>query len=173
MIRPLAARISNLNWPSACKQGQGDRYQQGTGLSAMYGMDAEPTAKFGRILLARRMVEQGVRFVHLYNSDWDGHAENDRLHRTNAAKTDLPIAGLIGDLKQRGLLESTLVVCVGEFGRTPMMQGKKAAITTRTASRPGWPAAAFKAARSSEPPTKSDFAPCRTESTPMICMLRC
>jgi uncharacterized protein (DUF1501 family) len=92
----------------------------------MYGMDTEPTAKFGRIcLLARRMVERGVRFVHLYNSDWDGHSENDRLHRLNAAKTDLPIAGLLGDLKQRGLLESTLVVCVGEFGRTPMMQGRE------------------------------------------------
>lgn len=92
----------------------------------MYGMDTEPTAKFGRIcLLARRMVERGVRFVHLYNSDWDGHSENDRLHQLNAAKTDLPIAGLLGDLKQRGLLESTLVVCVGEFGRTPMMQGKE------------------------------------------------
>jgi Protein of unknown function (DUF1501) len=92
----------------------------------MYGLDSERTAKFGRLcLLSRSMVERGVRFVHLYNSDWDSHTENDRLHRENAAKTDLPIAGLLGDLKQRGLLASTLVVCVGEFGRTPMMQGKE------------------------------------------------
>ena len=92
----------------------------------MYGLDSEPTEKFGRMcLLARRMVERGVRFVHLYNSDWDGHAECDKNHRKNAAKTDLPIAGLLGDLKQRGLLESTLVLTTGEFGRTPVMQGKE------------------------------------------------
>ena len=92
----------------------------------MYGLDSEPTAKFGRIcLLARRMIERGVRFVHLYNSDWDGHGECDRNHRENARKTDIPIAGLIGDLKQRGLLESTLIVSSGEFGRTPQMQGKE------------------------------------------------
>ena len=92
----------------------------------MYGLDTEPTQKFGRMcLLARRMVERGVRFVHLYNSDWDGHSECDKNHRENAAKTDLPIAGLLGDLKQRGLLESTLVVATGEFGRTPVMQGKE------------------------------------------------
>jgi hypothetical protein len=91
----------------------------------LYGMDSEETAKFGRIcLLARRMVERGVRFVHIYNSDWDGHSECDKNHLGNARKTDLPLAGLITDLKQRGLLESTLIVCVGEFGRTPMMQGK-------------------------------------------------
>ncbi len=90
----------------------------------MYGMDTEPTANFGRIcLLARRMVERGVRFVHLYNSDWDGHGECDKNHRENALKTDLPVAGLLEDLKQRGLLESTLVVLTGEFGRTPIMQG--------------------------------------------------
>ncbi|MFN8009696.1 MAG: DUF1501 domain-containing protein [Terriglobia bacterium] len=125
----LAARISNFELAFRM-QTQGpeliDISKEPASVRKMYGMDTEPTAKFGRIcLLARRMVERGVRFVHLYNSDWDGHAENDRLHRTNAAKTDLPIAGLIGDLKQRGLLESTLVVCVGEFGRTPMMQGKE------------------------------------------------
>jgi len=92
----------------------------------MYGLDEEPTAKFGRIcLLARRMVERGVRFVHLYNSDWDGHSECDANHRANGRKTDVPLAALIADLKQRGLLESTLIVCTGEFGRTPMMQGKE------------------------------------------------
>jgi len=92
----------------------------------MYGLNEEATAKFGRIcLLARRMVERGVRFVHLYNSDWDGHSECDANHRDNARKTDIPLAALIADLKSRGLLDSTLVVCTGEFGRTPMMQGKE------------------------------------------------
>ncbi len=92
----------------------------------MYGLDKEPTAKFGRMcLLARRMVERGVRFVQLYNSDWDGHGECGKNHLENAEKIDQPIAGLLGDLKQRGMLGSTLVVWAGEFGRTPVMQGNK------------------------------------------------
>ena len=125
----LAARISNYELAFRMQTAGPeliDLSREPERIRKMYGMDSEPTSKFGRLcLLARRMVERGVRFVHLYNSDWDSHTENDRLHRENAAKTDLPIAGLLGDLKQRGLLESTLVVCVGEFGRTPMMQGKE------------------------------------------------
>ncbi len=90
-----------------------------------YGMDEKRTAKFGRMcLLARRMVERGVRYVHLYKSDWDGHGECDQNHQRSAGAVDQPIAGLLGDLKQRGLLESTLVVWTGEFGRTPIMQGQ-------------------------------------------------
>ena len=90
----------------------------------LYGVDQEPTAEFGRMcLLGRRMVERGVRFIQLINTDWDGHAECDRNHRENGAKADKPITALLSDLKQRGLLDSTLVVSVGEFGRTPMMQG--------------------------------------------------
>ncbi len=91
---------------------------------ALYGIDAEPTARFGSMcLLARRMVERGVRFVQLLSNDWDGHADCPGNHQTNAGRTDRPIAGLIADLKQRGLLESTLIVWTGEFGRTPVMQG--------------------------------------------------
>jgi len=91
-----------------------------------YGLDREPTAKFGRMcLLARRMVERGVRFVQLVSTDWDGHSDCEKNHRENAAKIDLPMAALMGDLKQRGLLESTLIVLIGEFGRTPVMQGKE------------------------------------------------
>ena len=91
----------------------------------MYGLDDEPTEKFGRMcLLARRMVERGVRYVHVYSSDWDGHSECDKNHLENAWKIDKPVAGLLKDLKQRGLLENTLVVSSGEFGRTPVMQGK-------------------------------------------------
>ena len=90
----------------------------------MYGIDDASTAKFGRIcLLARRMVERGVRFVQLISTDWDGHAECDRNHLENSRKIDKPVSALLGDLKQRGLLDSTLVVSTGEFGRTPIVQG--------------------------------------------------
>ena len=85
-----------------------------------------PDARFGRMcLLARRMVERGVRFVELYSNDWDGHGDCPGNHRGNAGKTDKPIAALLTDLKQRGLLDSTLVLWTGEFGRTPVMQGNK------------------------------------------------
>jgi hypothetical protein len=94
------------------------------GIRKLYGIDQKETEKFGRIcLLARRMVERGVRFVQVISTDWDGHGECDKNHVENARKIDRPVAGLIADLKQRGLLESTLIVCVGEFGRTPVMQG--------------------------------------------------
>ncbi len=85
----------------------------------LYGLDREKSKDFGsRCLLARRMVERGVRFVQLWSGDWDAH-DNILSHRTSADKVDLPIAGLIQDLKQRGLLDETLVVWGGEFGRTP------------------------------------------------------
>lgn len=85
-------------------------------------------AKYGRMcLLSRRLIEKGVRFVQTYNAvdklGWDGHSGNHEYHRRNAAQTDQPIAALLTDLKQRGLLDSTLVVWAGEFGRTPMKQG--------------------------------------------------
>jgi uncharacterized protein (DUF1501 family) len=89
-----------------------------------YGVDREPTARFGKMcLLARRMVERGVRFVHLICGDWDGHGNCAGQVKTNALRTDQPIAALLKDLKQRGLLDSTLVLWTGEFGRTPVMQG--------------------------------------------------
>lgn len=90
----------------------------------LYGVDKEPTSKFGRMcLLARRMAEKGVRYIQLFNNDWDGHGECAANHKNNADRTDQPIAALLTDLKQRGLLDSTLVVWAGEFGRTPVMQG--------------------------------------------------
>jgi hypothetical protein len=92
----------------------------------LYGIDAEPTARFGGMcLLARRMVERGVRYVHLVSNDWDAHGDCKGNHSSQAAKVDLPMAGLIVDLKRRGLLESTLIVWAGEFGRTPIMQGNQ------------------------------------------------
>lgn len=92
----------------------------------LYGVEKEPTARFGRMcLLARRMVERGVRFVQLINNDWDGHGDCATNHQGNATRIDQPIAALIADLKQRGMLDSTLIVWCGEFGRTPVMQGNK------------------------------------------------
>ncbi len=95
-----------------------------------YGLHDEnkDKATFARMcLLSRRLVEKGVRFVQLYNAvdklGWDGHDKNTDYNIRNAAQTDQPIAALLVDLKQRGLLDSTLVIWAGEFGRTPMMQG--------------------------------------------------
>ncbi len=86
----------------------------------MYGIGSEATDAFGRkCLLARKLVEQGVRFVQLYNGTWDSHDYIERAHGNLVRGVDQPIAALLADLKQRGLLESTLVVWCGEFGRTP------------------------------------------------------
>lgn len=85
-----------------------------------YGVGSEPTDRFGRnCLLARRLVENGVRFVQLYAGTWDSHDYIERAHGNLVRQVDQPIAALLTDLKQRGLLESTLVVWCGEFGRSP------------------------------------------------------
>ena len=92
----------------------------------LYGIDDEKTSDFGRrCLLARRLVERGVRFVQLYaggahnDSNWDAHGDLEKNHNFHAGRTDKPIAGLLKDLKRRGLLDETLVVWGGEFGRQP------------------------------------------------------
>ncbi len=77
-------------------------------------------------LYARRLVERGTRFVELFNASWDTHGNQDRQLRAQCQKVDQPIAGLLTDLKQRGLLDETLVVWASEFGRTPMLQGDEA-----------------------------------------------
>ena len=88
-----------------------------------YGVEKEPTRQYGvNCLLARRMVERGVRFVMLTHGDWDAHKEIDKNHRENCGIVDQPTAALIKDLKERGLLDSTLVIWSSEFGRTPMIQ---------------------------------------------------
>jgi hypothetical protein len=101
-------------------------------LQRHYGMEHsfEPTRIFAReCLLARRMVEQGIRFIELTcprvggNDRWDAHANLQANHSANALATDQPIAALLEDLEARGLLEETLVVWAGEFGRTPFAQG--------------------------------------------------
>jgi hypothetical protein len=89
-------------------------------LKESYGIGVEPTDGFGRkCLLARRLVEQGVRFVQIYAGTWDSHDYIERAHGHLVRSVDKPIAALLTDLKQRGLLESTLVVWCGEFGRSP------------------------------------------------------
>jgi hypothetical protein len=89
----------------------------------LYGIDEEPTRKFGtNCLMARRLVERGVRFVQCYSgsgSAWDAHNDLEGNHSKMCRSSDKPVAGLLADLKSRGLLDSTLVVWGGEFGRTP------------------------------------------------------
>ena len=91
----------------------------------MYGIDGGPTQNFGRqCLMARRFAERGVRFVQVSHSyKWDQHGNLKAEHGSNALEVDQPIAALLIDLKQRGLLEDTLVLWGGEFGRTPVAQG--------------------------------------------------
>jgi hypothetical protein len=91
----------------------------------LYGLDREVTRPYGeKLLLARRLVERGVRFVQAYCDDqWDAHENLKKNHDARCEETDVPIAGLLKDLKRRGLLDSTLVVWAGEFGRMPVSQG--------------------------------------------------
>jgi hypothetical protein len=97
-----------------------------------YGLEDKKTAEFGsRCLLARRLVERGVRFIQLYSGggpvsvQWDAHDDINGNHEKMSGLVDQPIAALLKDLKQRGLLDETLVVWASEFGRTPMSQGGK------------------------------------------------
>jgi hypothetical protein len=95
----------------------------------LYGLDDPVTANFGRMcLMARRFAEAGVRFIQVTHSDgkvqWDQHSDLKDGHEKNAREVDQPIAGLLYDLKSRGLLDDTLVWWGGEFGRTPVMEGK-------------------------------------------------
>src|SRR5690606_32665395 len=94
----------------------------------LYGLDDKVTEDFGRqCLMARRFAERGVRFIQVTHSDtnvqWDQHSNLKQGHEKNALEVDKPIAGLLEDLKQRGLLRDTLVIWGGEFGRTPTAQG--------------------------------------------------
>lgn len=100
---------------------------------ARYGLDREATADFGRAcLLARRLLERGVRFVQLFSGgafgspriNWDGHEDMRQNHGQEAGRIDLPVAGLLADLRERGLLAETLVLFTSEFGRTPFAQSK-------------------------------------------------
>ena len=98
----------------------------------LYGLENERTKDFGqKCLLARRLVERGVRFIQVYSGgnhtdhNWDAHGDLVKNHDLHAGNTDLPVAGLLRDLKQRGLLDETLVVWGGEFGRQPTAEYKE------------------------------------------------
>ena len=98
----------------------------------LYGIGTEPTHDYGRrCLLARKLVEHGVRFVCVVsgggpgNMQWDAHGDIEENHLRKASETDQPVAGLLRDLKRRGLLDSTLVLWGGEFGRSPEAQSGK------------------------------------------------
>lgn len=95
-------------------------------IKSLYGLDQEDTAVYGRqCLMARRLVERGVRFIQLFHgagSKWDSHSDMEANHSRLCRNVDVPIVGLIQDLKQRGLLDETLVIWGGEFGRTPMSE---------------------------------------------------
>jgi uncharacterized protein (DUF1501 family) len=125
----LAARIENYEL-AYMMQAEApevvDLSQETQATQKLYGLDRVETRDFGtRCLLARRMVERGVRFVQLYSGgahdddNWDAHGDLVANHTKHALATDQPIAALLKDLKQRGLLEETLVIWGGEFGRQP------------------------------------------------------
>lgn len=100
-----------------------------------YGAQPGQASFANNCLLARRLVEQGVRFVQLFHADWDHHSNLDAALPARCREVDQPMAALVRDLKRRGLLDQTLVVWGGEFGRTPMLQGSNA--EGEPASRPG------------------------------------
>jgi len=101
-----------------------DLSKESAATRAMYGLDNESTRAFGeKCLLARRLVERGVRFVQVYSDgEWDAHSNIRKNHTENALQTDQGTGALLTDLKQRGLLDSTLVIWGGEFGRMPISE---------------------------------------------------
>ncbi len=125
----LAARIASYELAYKMQQHAPeavDLSQEKPETLEMYGIDQPRTLDFGRrCLFARRLVERGVRFIQLYSggnhndNNWDAHGDLEKNHNYHAGNTDKPIAGLIKDLKQRGLLDETLIVWGGEFGRQP------------------------------------------------------
>ncbi|HEY7310838.1 MAG TPA: DUF1501 domain-containing protein [Gemmataceae bacterium] len=131
----LSARIASYELAFRMQQHAPeavDLSRESAATRTMYGLDDKRTADFGtRCLLARRLVERGVRFVQLYSgggpliTQWDAHDDINANHEKMCGHVDRPIAALLTDLKQRGLLDETLVVWASEFGRTPMSQGGK------------------------------------------------
>jgi hypothetical protein len=131
----LAARIASFElaykMQSAAPEAV-DLSKEPEHIKELYGLNDKRTAVFGRqCLMARRMVERGVRFIQIYSggnhndANWDAHADLFYNHDLHAGETDKPIAGLLKDLKQRGLLDSTLIVWGGEFGRQPTAEYEK------------------------------------------------
>jgi hypothetical protein len=125
----LGARIRNFETAARMQTAVPELLDLSTESAAtrrLYGLDREETREYGtRCLLARRLVERGVRFVQLFLSGqpWDTHSKNAQTLKGLCARTDRPSAALVQDLKQRGLLDSTVVLWTGEFGRLPISQG--------------------------------------------------
>ena len=125
----LSARISSYELAARMQIAASDALdlaQEDESTKEMYGLESDLTRSFGtRCLMARRLVERGVRFVQIYIEDqiWDSHTNLDKGLRYSCGKTDLPSAALLKDLKRRGLLDDTLVIWGGEFGRLPLGQG--------------------------------------------------
>src|SRR6516225_2366007 len=133
---------------------------------AMYGIGEQATDNFGRqCLLARRFVEAGVRFVELTSGQWDHHQNLKTALGNKAQSIDKPIAGLLRDLKARGLLKDTLVLWGGEFGRTPYAQGTDGRDHNSKALPRGWPVPAQRVASPMEPPTTMATRPSRGRFT--------
>jgi uncharacterized protein (DUF1501 family) len=132
----------------------------------LYGLDEAETATFGLMCLqARRLVERGVRFVQLYSgagSRWDAHENLEKNHSALFRQTDQPIAGLLRDLRSRGLLDETLVVWGGEFGRTPMSEKGTGRDHNPTGFTMWMAGGGCRAVRPSGPPTRSGSARWRT-----------
>ncbi len=124
----LEARIASYEMAARMQLHAGealDLTQETAETQAAYGIGKQPTDSYGRrCLIARRLVERGVRYVQIFieGQIWDTHAKNAETTRNCCDRTDLPTATLLKDLKQRGLLDSTLLVWGGEFGRTPVSQ---------------------------------------------------
>ncbi len=141
----------------------------------MYGCEPDRPSFARACLLARRMVERGVRFVNIYHEGWDAHTDVTGNVRTNTQATDRASAALVRDLKQRGLLDETLVIWGGEFGRTPMVESNaalgaaSAATITRRRSRSGWPAAGSRRASRMAPPTSWASTSPKTRCTSTTC----
>ena len=127
--REIASRIASYEMAfrmQASIPGLVDVARESARTKAMYGLHSDVTRPFGtNCLLARRMVERGVRFVQLYHTNWDDHSNLNARLKKNCDMTDLPTAALLRDLKDRGLLDDTLVIWGGEFGRTPMAEVRR------------------------------------------------
>ncbi len=131
----LAARIASYELAYKMQQHAPeavDFAQETEATQKLYGIDNPQTNDFGnKCLLARRLVERGVRFIQVYSGgnhndfNWDAHGDLEKNHNKHAGATDLPIAGLIKDLKQRNLLDETLIIWGGEFGRQPTAEYAK------------------------------------------------
>jgi Protein of unknown function (DUF1501) len=126
----LEARIANFEVAAAMQTAVPealDLASESEATRRMYGLDNPKTREYGtRCLLARRLIERGVRFVQLFlgGQPWDTHDKNAQTLKSLCARTDKPSAALVRDLKQRGLLDETIVLWTGEFGRLPVSQGK-------------------------------------------------